>query len=229
MKDWKKAGWILVAAFAACCLVTGTLTAGDGYGKSEKKAATKFAGDPYPLATCAVSGQALGSMGEAVIENVDGREVRLCCGGCTGKLKADPKKYLAKVDAKIIETQKARYPLDVCLMMGEALEGEHAETTDVVVGNRLFRLCCGGCVRGLNKNPAKAFKKLDAAVVAKQSKNYPLKTCAVSGEPLGEGARNMVIANQLVKLCCGGCEKAVKKNPAKILAKMAKADPKEKM
>ncbi len=47
---------------------------------------------------CPVSGQALGSMGTPVKVTVAGREVLLCCQGCEQALRADPEKYLAKLD-----------------------------------------------------------------------------------------------------------------------------------
>jgi len=46
---------------------------------------------------CPVTGLALGSMGTPERQVVAGRVVFLCCGGCRGKLLADPGKYLAKV------------------------------------------------------------------------------------------------------------------------------------
>lgn len=57
----------------------------------------------YPLKTCLVSDEALGSMGDATpyIHRVAGQSDRVvffCCGGCTDDFKADPAKYLKKVD-----------------------------------------------------------------------------------------------------------------------------------
>ena len=37
--------------------------------------------DAYPIDTCIVSGKKLGEMGDAVIINHKGREVRFCCAG----------------------------------------------------------------------------------------------------------------------------------------------------
>ncbi len=58
----------------------------------------------YPLNTCVVSGEDLGSMGDAFdyIHKADGqpdRLVRMCCEGCVKKFKKDPAKYLARIDA----------------------------------------------------------------------------------------------------------------------------------
>ncbi len=58
----------------------------------------------YPLKTCAVSGEDLGSMGEPfdyIHQPADqpARLVRMCCDGCVKKFKKDPAKYLALIDA----------------------------------------------------------------------------------------------------------------------------------
>ncbi len=57
----------------------------------------------YPLKTCLVSDEPLGSMGEAVayVHRVAGkpdRVVFICCEGCSDDLKANPDKFLKKVD-----------------------------------------------------------------------------------------------------------------------------------
>jgi hypothetical protein len=48
---------------------------------------------------CPVTDEALGSMGTPIKVTVEGRDVFLCCEGCVDALKADPAKYLAKLDA----------------------------------------------------------------------------------------------------------------------------------
>lgn len=67
----------------------------------------------YPLDTCAVSGEELGSMGEPFdyIHKEDGkpdRLVRMCCDGCVKKFKKDPAKYLARIDAAKAETTQKK-------------------------------------------------------------------------------------------------------------------------
>ena len=54
----------------------------------------------YPLTTCLVSGEKLGSMGKPVELNYQGTEVRFCCAMCVDQFKKDPAKYLAKFPAK---------------------------------------------------------------------------------------------------------------------------------
>jgi hypothetical protein len=48
--------------------------------------------------TCPVTGMRLGSMGRPGRVVVLGRTVLVCCDGCAPKLKAEPAKYLAKID-----------------------------------------------------------------------------------------------------------------------------------
>lgn len=53
----------------------------------------------YPLKTCVVSGEALGSMGAPQAYKVGDVEVQLCCPMCLAKFNADPAKYAAMVTA----------------------------------------------------------------------------------------------------------------------------------
>lgn len=180
----------------------------------------KPVGDPYPLGKCPVSGKALTADAVSVVK--DGREVKLCCAGCEGKVDAA---VLGKADAAIIEQQKAAYPLNTCIMAGQKL-GDKA--VDAVIGNRLIRFCCSDCADNFKKDVAGNMKKLDAAIIEKQKASYTLKTCPVSGEELGSMGDpvNVVVANQMVSLCCKGCEKGLRKEPAKYVA-MARGEQKQ--
>lgn len=60
--------------------------------------------DNYPLKTCVVSDEPLGSMGDSIVymhreAGKPDREVRFCCEGCIEDFKADPAKFLKKLDA----------------------------------------------------------------------------------------------------------------------------------
>lgn len=56
------------------------------------------AATPYPFDSCIVSGEPLGSMGEAIVQVHEGREVKFCCKGCVKGFKKDPAKHLATID-----------------------------------------------------------------------------------------------------------------------------------
>ncbi len=60
--------------------------------------ATQAANSSYPLTTCPVTGVELGTMGEPIDVDLDGRVVKVCCGGCVATVQADPQKYLAILD-----------------------------------------------------------------------------------------------------------------------------------
>jgi hypothetical protein len=70
-----------------------------------------------------------------------------------------------------------------------------------------------------------------AAEQAKEkAKPYPLKTCIVSDEKLGEmgEAYTFTYKDQEIKLCCKSCLKDFNKNPAKYVKKLADAEAKAK-
>jgi len=64
----------------------------------EKKTAP-LSGKPYPLTTCIVSDEKLGSMGEPYVFVHEGQLIKLCCDGCLKDFKKEPAKYLAKLVA----------------------------------------------------------------------------------------------------------------------------------
>jgi len=118
----------------------------------------------YPLETCVVSGKKLGAMGDPVDLVHEGRLVRLCCPMCEGGFKKEPAKYLAKIDAAVVEQQLPSYPLGVCPVSGRELGGM-GEPYNYVYGTRLVRFCCGGCVDAFNEDPAAYLAKIDAVKV----------------------------------------------------------------
>ena len=99
---------------SAALLATGpaiVYAANDGKAapKSESELIAKARAE-YPLKTCLVSDEALGSMGDAVayVHRVSGkpdRVVFMCCEGCIDDFKGDPAKYLKKVDEAAKKTK----------------------------------------------------------------------------------------------------------------------------
>jgi YHS domain-containing protein len=53
--------------------------------------------ESYPLETCVVTGEKLGSMGDPVDYVYNNQLVRFCCGGCIGAFEKEPDKYLKKL------------------------------------------------------------------------------------------------------------------------------------
>jgi YHS domain-containing protein len=59
---------------------------------------------PDKLATCPVSGEKLGEMGNPYVFVYQGQEVKLCCSGCKKDFDKDPAKYLKKIqDAAVAQ------------------------------------------------------------------------------------------------------------------------------
>lgn len=188
--------------------------------KHEKQdaAAPQRVGDPYPFDTCPVTGKKLGAMGDPVVSVYDGREVRFCCPACPKKFEQDKAANLAKLDAKVIEDQRALYPLKTSVVSGKNL-GE--KPLEFVYGNRLVRVVDDAERAAFVKDASSLMATLDKAVIAQQGKDYALKTCPVSGDKFGGDMgepKDLVIAGRLIRMCCDDCRKDVEKNPAKYLA-----------
>ena len=52
---------------------------------------------PYPLDTCIVSDNKLGSMGTPVTKVHQGQEVKFCCEPCVEEFDENPAKFMAKL------------------------------------------------------------------------------------------------------------------------------------
>jgi len=52
---------------------------------------------PYPLDTCIVTDNTLGSMGRPITSVHEGQEVKFCCAPCVKKFERDPERYLQKI------------------------------------------------------------------------------------------------------------------------------------
>lgn len=114
----------------------------------------------YPLKTCLVSGKELGSMGEPRQLLYRNRLVLLCCEKCEAKFGENAGKFVADLDAAVIAAQMPKYALTTCPVSGEEFGGEMGEPFPFVAGNRLFKLCCAGCIKKIRKDPLLYFGKL---------------------------------------------------------------------
>ena len=210
-------------AVVACLAMTAAPAAGDA----------QFSGEAYPLETCPVSGEKLGKDATVVVlegmkdKKLDGTQVRFCCAKCAASFKAEPEKYVGKMNEAIAKAAPA-YPIKTCLVMKD--EELESDAKTIVWQNRVYKFCCAKCIAKFEKDPAKFAKEYDAKVIASQKAGYKPTTCPISGKPLGEGAVDVVVNGQLVRTCCGGCVAAVKADPKAAIAKASApakaADPK---
>ncbi|TWU22377.1 Archaeal TRASH domain protein [Novipirellula galeiformis] len=134
-------------------------------------------------------------------------------------------KEVATVPAS--ETQLAAAAIarqKICLVSGKPL-GSMGDPIGVDINGQTVYVCCAGCVNAVKSNPAKyaagrpeitvaSATAADAALVAKQA------TCPVMDEPLGSMGQpvKVTIGDKPIFLCCKGCVKKIKAEPAKYLA-----------
>lgn len=203
-----------------------TMEAGETAGAmGAAEAGEKPEADTYPLETCIVSGSKLGSMGEPVVYEYEGREIRFCCKGCIKQFDKDPEAYLDKMDEAIVARDLADYPLAVCVVSGQEL-GSMGDPVDYVYDNHLVRFCCKGCIKAFENDPDKYIARIDGArkaqAAAESPEPYPFDTCLVSGGKLGSmgDAVTYVHDGREVQFCCGGCLSQFKKNPEKYMEKL---------
>jgi YHS domain-containing protein len=229
---------ILPAAALVALLSTAVLAHPGGHGDGEHAkpamkadggaAKASATGSPYLLSTDPVSGAALPA-GKAIVKTHGGREFRFASEANWKTFEAAPDKYIPAVDKAMADAQRGLYPLEACPISGEKL-GSMGDPIDLVVDNRLVRLCCSGCVGKAKANPAAAFKKIDEAVIKVQKVSYPTKMCVVSDEPLGSMGDpiELVAGTRLVRLCCSSCLEQFNADPAGFVAAVDAAGAKKK-
>ncbi|MCC6320558.1 MAG: hypothetical protein IT438_03880 [Phycisphaerales bacterium] len=173
--------------------------------------------DRYYLATCATCGAALGSRGESIEALHHGRQLRFCSTTCRDLFESDPGRIVSRIDAVIIADQLPHYPLDVSIVTGRPLG---ARPRDFVWGNRLFRASDLQEQDLILADPARYKAKLDRAVIAAQRPGYPLADkCPVQGDILsGDTPIDLVVANRMIRVCCGRCATTVRTRPYQYLA-----------
>ncbi len=73
--------------------------------KADQKSNAKL--KPYKLKTCIVSGDKLGGdMGEPVVYEYEGREIKFCCKSCIKDFKKEPAKYVKKIQEAEAKAKK---------------------------------------------------------------------------------------------------------------------------
>ena len=124
----------------------------------------------YPTDRCIVTGKELGKETTAIDYVLGNRLVRLVDREAIAKLNADPATYNAKLDRIIIEAERAEYPLTTCIVGGRELDPDKP-AAEVVVGNRLMKLCCGGCKAKIRATPYAYVQKINEAWAAADDKD----------------------------------------------------------
>lgn len=115
----------------------------------------------YPLTVCVVSGESLPAEGYATAVIGD-RELRFCCPSCASAAEKDPAGTQAEFASMVMDSQRADYPLDTCVVAGSPLGGM-GEPHEMLVNDTLVRLCCAGCAGKVKADPDTYLAKIDAA------------------------------------------------------------------
>lgn len=119
-------------------------------------------------------------------------------------------------------TQPTAYPLKNDVVSGEPL-GDHPviETID----GREVHFASAKTADAFKLGAEAMQKAMDDQIVAATKDAYPLKTCVVSDEELGDMGDPIIYVNratnQMVKFCCGSCLKKFKKDPGTYLPKLS--------
>jgi len=119
----------------------------------------------------------------------------------------------------------------ICPVSGKPL-GSMGDPVAVDANGQTVYVCCAGCVDAVRANPAKyaagkptitvtAATDADAALIARQA------ICPVMDEPLGGMGQpiKVMVGDRPIFLCCKGCIKKVKAEPAKYLAMVYSKEP----
>jgi hypothetical protein len=105
----------------------------------------------YPSAVSAVSGKPLGD--DAVDVIWGNRLFRLASEAERRALLDDPVRYIRALDRAVIEAQRPGYGMpDKCPVQGDIFESD--TPIDVVIANRMVRLCCARCVKIVKARPS---------------------------------------------------------------------------
>ncbi len=112
----------------------------------------------YPLSTSIVSGREFGR--EPVDFIVGNRLFRVSDQAERRAVESDPDSYLRSLDRAVIEAQRPIYGMPTkCPVQGEILEGD--TPIDIVVANRMVRVCCANCVRRVRSRPSQYLGMVD--------------------------------------------------------------------
>jgi hypothetical protein len=191
----------------------------DAAAKQEPPAAAAKAtwkGEPYMLFTCAASGRPIDVKKTPTTKVVENQELKFCCSGCADAVAKEPAKWTAKPNAAHADQQRPIYPLTTCVVTGESLVDAAGKdtATEVVIQNRLFRLCCAACEKDVKADPGKFAAKLDAAALEAQAKAYPLTHCVNNPKAaVTADSTQFVVAGRLIRTCCAKCQAKVVENP----------------
>ena len=125
----------------------------------------------YPLASCPVDNQPLGSARyELVLDDV---MILLCSEKCTTAARANASQAVAGARKAAHEAQKDAYPFTTCLVGGAPLDPK--ATIDLMLGTTLVRVCSDECTAEFQNDPWPYLAKLRAHAARKREQAAPAR------------------------------------------------------
>lgn len=125
------------------------------------------------------------------------------------------------------------YPLPTCPVTNDVLPESPTilvmeDKENLLLDGREIRFCGAACAAHFKAEPQKFLPAIDAAIIEQQKGTYPLTHCLVMtdnqlpkpGEPDFDKVRDIVVLNEMIRTCCAGCNKKIKKDPLAYLAKL---------
>ena len=89
------------------------------------------ADEDYPLDICVVSEHALGSMGDPIVIQYEGKTVKFCCASCVDEFKKEPAKYMAVLAAASTDAPTTQ-PADMIDDAVDQVEDAAEDAADMV-------------------------------------------------------------------------------------------------
>ncbi len=173
-------------------------------------------GDAWYLPECARCGARLGARGETIDRVDHARDVRFCSAECAAIFDRDPATAWDRADRAMIADQAPHYPLGTSIVSGRPL-GE--EPLDFIIGNRHFRVTNAAERADVARDPARYLRAPDRAAIRAQAPGYAMPDkCPVQGDILASDTPiDLVVANRMVRVCCGRCARVVRLRPSQYL------------
>lgn len=114
----------------------------------------------YPLQTSITTGRPLP---EAPIDFIWGNRLfRAADQADKDRILRDPLRALAALDRAVLDAQRATYPIpNACPVQGAILPNE--SRIDIVVANRMVRVCCMRCAKVVRSRPGQYLAMIDYA------------------------------------------------------------------
>ncbi|MEP3479734.1 MAG: hypothetical protein ABJZ55_10840 [Fuerstiella sp.] len=150
---------------------------------------------------------------------VNGQLFYTCCPPCVDKIKADPKKYLEKLDAFYAASLAVPQTHDeikiavqkICPVMGKPL-GSMGKPIKVKIGDEELFLCCEACRK----------KQVDRTHWATIHTNFreAQGTCPIMGKSLPTDAKWTFINGNIIYVCCPPCIEKINAKPEQYLSEL---------